>query len=311
MTITILLLGLIISGILFYTAKDKIFTEKQTKTIVSYKPMLPSLIFLGLTLIAAIAQPFRIERINAGSVGIQVKLAGSDRGVTDYKYKTGWVIYNSWATQIIEIPTSIQHIEYKEQSVTTKGGFATIINPTFNYTVKPETAGDMYVNLRKSLGDLEQGWIKTAIVGAANDIANLWTIDSIFNNLGLFEVSIKAECNKRLDRWFAIDQLRINIVPPDALKDAITNKTKSIQNVQIAENNKKVVIAEGENRIAKARADSTVAMINATTEAAVIRTKQQQLTSLYIEWIKVSKWDGQLPSTVLGNSTGVMLNLGN
>jgi hypothetical protein len=169
----------------------------------------------------------------------------------------------------------------------------------------------MYVNLRKPLKELEEGWIKTAIVGAANDIANKWTIDSIFNNLGLFELTIKAECNSRLDRWFAIDQLRINIVPPDALKKAIADKTTSIQNVQVAENNKKVVVAEGQNRIAKARADSTVSMINATTDAAVIRTKQQQLTPLYIEWIKVTKWNGQLPSTILGNSNGIMVNLGN
>jgi hypothetical protein len=211
--------------------------------------------------------------------------------------------------RIVEIPTTIQHIEYKEQPVTTKGGFPTVINPTFNYNVKPATAGDMYVNLPYTLKDLEQGWIKTAIVGAANDVANLWTIDSVFNNLGVFELCIKAECNKRLDRWFAIDQLRINITPPDALKESIAQKTKAIQDVQVAENNKKVVIAQGESRIAKARADSTVSMIAALTDAAVIRTKQQQLTPMYIDWIKADKWNGTLPTTILGNGNGVMLNL--
>lgn len=304
-TFIIILIGIIISGSILWSNKEKLKTKEGAGAWVS-----ASVIFSAF-LIGSFVQPYRIERVNAGCVGIQVKLAGSDRGVTDYKYKTGWVVYNSWTTQVVEIPTTIQHIEYKEQPVTTKGGFPTVINPTFNYTVKAATAGDMYVNLRKPLRELEEGWIKTAIVGAANDIANKWTIDSIFNNLGLFELTIKAECNSRLDRWFAIDQLRINIVPPDALKKAIADKTTSIQNVQVAENNKKVVIAEGQNRIAKARADSTVAMINATTDAAVIRTKQQQLTSLYIEWIKVTKWNGQLPTTVLGNSNGVMLNLGN
>lgn len=323
-TTCIILIGLIISAVLFFGKKDKWFEtipgkegdrfgngHRDEKKVFRPTVLIVPLIMVMTTFIFAAIQPFRLERINAGCVGIEVKLSGSERGVTDYKYKTGWVIYNKWVKQIIEIPTTIQHIEYKEQPVTTKGGFPTVINPTFNYSVKPETAGDMYVNLRSSLAVLEQGWIKTAIVGAANDVANTWTIDSVFNNLGVFELSIKAECNKRLDRWFSIDQLRINITPPDALKESIAQKTKAIQDVQVAENNRKVMIAQGESRIAKARADSTVSMIGALTEAAVIKTKQQQLTPMYIDWLKTTKWDGALPTTILGNSNGVMLNLGN
>lgn len=304
MTFAIILIGIILAALLWYARRGKIWDGD-----FHFMPALPSLLVGLAFIIGAFVQPFRIEKINGGCVGIEVSLLGSDRGITDYKYKTGWVIYNSWIKQVVEIPTTISHIEYKEQPVTTKGGFPTTINPTFNYTIKPSAAGDMYVNFMKKPAELEQGWIKTAIVGAANDIANLWTIDSIFNNLGLFELTIKGECNKRLDRWFAIDQLRINIVPPDALKESIAQKTKAIQDVQVAENRKKVTVAEGEMRIAKARADSTVNMINATTEAAVIRTKQQQLTPMYIEWIKADKWNGQLPTTILGTGTGVMLNL--
>lgn len=296
-----ILIGLILSLV--------ILVPKWKEISTTPKVLLVPIIILVSFCIVGLVQPYKIERINAGCVGIEVKLAGSERGVTDYKYKTGWVIYNSWLKQIIEIPTTIQHIEYKEQPVTTKGGFPTVINPTFNYNVKPATAGDMYVNLRSTLKDLEQGWIKTAIVGAANDVANLWTIDSVFNNLGIFELCIKAECNKRLDRWFAIDQLRINITPPDALKESIANKTKAIQDVQVAENNKKVAIAQGQTKIAAARADSTVKMIQATTEAVVMKIKQQQLTPMYIDFIKASKWNGILPTTVLGGGNGVMLNL--
>lgn len=316
----IILTGIAIAVFILWSNRAKLVSKKVTppvnqyasekvETVYGVKYFVAASGIFVLFILAAIIQPYRIERINAGCVGIEVKLSGSERGVTDYKYKTGWVIYNAWLKQVIEIPTTIQHIEYKEQPVTTKGGFPTVINPTFNYSVKPDMAGDMYVNLRSSLSVLEQGWIKTAIVGAANDVANTWTIDSVFNNLGAFELCIKAECNKRLDRWFSIDQLRINITPPEALKESIAQKTKAIQDVQVAENNKKVMIAQGESRIAKAKADSTVSMISALTEAAVIKTKQQQLTPMYIDWLKANKWNGQLPTTILGNGNGVMLNL--
>lgn len=307
MTISIIIVGLLLACLLWYANRKRIYNSATDD--FNFWAACPAILVGLVFIVGAFVQPYRVERINAGSVGLQVKLAGTERGVTDYKYATGWVIYNSWWTQIVEIPTTIAHIEYKEQPVTTKGGFPTVINPTFNYTIKPETAGDMYATFRKKPAELEEGWLKTAIVGASNDIANLWTIDSIFNNLGLFELTVKGECNKRLDRWFSIDQLRINIVPPDALKESIAQKTKAIQDVQVAENQKRVTIADGERRIAKERADSTVAMIKATTEISVIRMKQQQLTPMYIEWIKADKWDGHLPSTMLGNGTGVMLNL--
>src|ERR1700683_2779748 len=49
-------------------------------------------------------------RVDAGHVGILVKLAGSDRGVQDMPVVTGWVFYNPISEQIILFPTSVQNI---------------------------------------------------------------------------------------------------------------------------------------------------------------------------------------------------------
>jgi hypothetical protein len=49
-------------------------------------------------------------------------------------------------------------------------------------------------------------------------------------------------------------------------------------------------------------------VIEASSEAAALKLKQKELTSLYVEYIKATKWDGQLPTTVLGNTTP-MINL--
>jgi regulator of protease activity HflC (stomatin/prohibitin superfamily) len=259
-------------------------------------------------LVVGLIQPFAIERIDAGHKGIIVNLSGSERGVASYQYKTGWVIYNTWFKQVLEFPTYQQHIEYDDQVVITKGGFSATIKPSFNYSLKDNNIGDMFVNLRLGIKEIEQGWLKTAIIGAVNDVANTWEVDSIFSHREQFENNIKTECNKRLAKWFDVSQLRTNITPPEALQDAIIAKTKSIQQAQASEQQALAAIADGKRKVAVARADSAETIINAKAAALAMKLKQQELTQLYVEYLKAQAWDGKLPTTVAGGS-GTFLNI--
>lgn len=269
------------------------------------------IVVIVVGIIVGIFQPYAIERIDAGHKGIVVNLSGSDRGVANYQYKTGWVIYNTWFTQVLEYPTYQQHIEYDDQIVITKGGFSATIKPSFNYSLKPESIGDMFVNLRLGVKEIEQGWLKNAIVGAVNDVANTWEVDSIFSHRQAFEYSIVVECNKRLTKWFDVSQLRTNITPPEALQDAIIAKTKSIQQAEASEQQALAAIADGKRKVAIARADSAEQIITASAAARAIELKQQKLSPIYIEYLKAAAWDGKLSSVVAGNGTSFMLTVPN
>lgn len=271
-------------------------------------------------IVFAIINPFKVERVDAGHVGIKVNLTGDNRGVSKYEYKTGWVLYNSWFAKLYEFPTFQQHIDYDEQVIISKGGFSATIRPSFNYSIKAGDVGDMFQNLRLNVKDIEKQWLHTAIVGTVNDVANKWTVDSIFNNREVFEHDIIIEANKRTAKWFIISQLRTNITPPPALAEAIVNKTKAIQDVQVAENQKLVAQAEMQRKIAVAKGDSSQVVIGASAqaeaariaaagEADAIRLKQTQLTPQYIEYYKINKWDGVLPQVQSGNA-GILMNLG-
>lgn len=267
--------------------------------------IVPALIF-----VFALFNPFKLERVDAGHVGIKVNLTGDNRGVSRYEYKTGWVIFNSWFAKLYEFPTFQQHIDYPEQQIITKGGFSATIKPSFNYALKPGDVGDMFQSLRLNVKEIESQWLQTAIVGAVNDVANKWPVDDIFNQREKFESDIVTEANKRVAKWFIISQLRTNITPPKELAEAITSKTRAIQEVQVAENQKRVAIAEAERKIAVARGDSAQAVINASGEANAIKLKQVALTPEYVEYLKVQKWDGVLPQVQSGNA-GILMNLGN
>ena len=43
----------------------------------------------------------RVTRIEPGHVGVQINLAGSQRGASEIPVRTGWVVYSPLSTQII------------------------------------------------------------------------------------------------------------------------------------------------------------------------------------------------------------------
>jgi hypothetical protein len=49
-------------------------------------------------------------------------------------------------------------------------------------------------------------------------------------------------------------------------------------------------------------------IINAYAAAQAIKIKQNQITPMYIEYLKAQAWDGKLPTTMAGSS-GMFLNL--
>jgi hypothetical protein len=289
---------LVIGGMMFLSGKSN---DNNRKAITGI-----AVVIIGL--IVSLLQPYAIEKVDSGNKGLKINLVGAQRGVSSYQYKTGWVIYNTWTEQMLEFPIYQQHIEYDDQSVILKGGFSATIKPTFNYSLREDAIGDMFVNLRRDIKDVEQGWLKNAIIGAVNDVSNTWEVDSIFNHRQAFEAAIVAECNVRLSKWFNVSQLRTNIIPPDALQESIINKTKAIQQAEASEQQALAAIAEGKRKVAVARADSAETIINAQAAALAIKIKQNQLSPLYIEYVKWNAWDGKLPTTVAGGS-GTLLNI--
>lgn len=290
------------------TVSERFHDDKEVNDLPLPKLLTTIALTVGL-LIAAVIQPFSLERVDAGHVGIKVNLTGDNRGISKFEYKTGWVVINTWTAKLYEFPTFQQHIDYDIQQVITKGGFPANIKPSFNYSLKANHIGDMFQNLRLDVKTIEQQWLNTAIVGTINDVTNKWAVDDIFNHREQFEADIVVEANRRVSKWFTISQLRTNIVPPEALQNSIIAKTQSIQKVQVAENDKKVAVANAQLKIATAKGDSAEAVILASGKAEAIKKEQLYLTPMYIEYIKTQKWDGANSQVVTGNGGGVLVNL--
>ena len=306
------ILSLGVLGILFgvfnfnnYLSEPDRYNNRKVKVGVVVK----AIFVFVLSFIIGVVNPISVERIDVGHVGLKINNTGDERGISKTTYVTGWVFYNSWLSRIKEYPVTQQHVDYEETAIITRGGFQAVIKPSFNWSVNPSNAADMYQNLRQDVDQIKETWLKNAIIGAVNDVANLYSVDSIFNHRAEFESDIVKECNQRVSKWFNVSQLRTNIVPPKEITEAINQKTKAVQEAQAAIQQKIVAEAQALTQIAKAKGDSAQAVIAASGRAEAVRKEQQFLTPMYIEYIRAQKWDGAYPQTMLGSGGNVLLNL--
>ncbi len=249
-------------------------------------------------------QPLAIEKIDVAHVGLKINLLGDERGVSKYQFAKGWAWYNKYTEEVVELPTFQQHVEYQGKMVVAKGGFQLPIDPTFNYELIADNAGDMYTNLRKPLEEIQGNWMATGAVGAMNDVANRWSVDSIFNNREFFESSVMREVDNRMGKWFRFSQIRTNITLPNELATAITAKTNAIQLAQAEQAQRQVIDMQNLNKIASARGDSAKAVIEAKGLAESIRIKKMEITPLYNEYLKITNWNGANPTTLVTSDKG-------
>ena len=66
-------------------------------------------VLLGLIILFSLL--VRVTRIEAGHVGVEINLAGKQRGASEIPVRTGWVVYSPLTTQINEFPTYVQTVK--------------------------------------------------------------------------------------------------------------------------------------------------------------------------------------------------------
>jgi regulator of protease activity HflC (stomatin/prohibitin superfamily) len=270
------------------------------------------LVIVGL-IVAILVGVSSCERIDAGHVGVKVNMFGSGKGVNDITECTGVVFYNPFSTKIYEFPTFIQHKEYSGDNsfiVNSKDGSEFSVSPIMNYSVKGDMVPKIFAKYRRSLGEIEEGFLKTAVYDAFRLATNKYTADDLISNRALFEIEVRRLLdNQLLTEGFIINQFTSNLIYPKTFKKSIEAKNNAVQAALMAENKVKQAEAEAKIKIAKANGDAEALLANARAEAESNRLRQQTLTPMLLQQQWIEKWKGQVPSTQLGTNTQVLYGL--
>jgi regulator of protease activity HflC (stomatin/prohibitin superfamily) len=239
------------------------------------------------------------ERVDAGYVGVKVNLYGDNKGVDDVVAVTGMVFYNPFTTKIYEFPTYIQHKEYKGENsfiVNSKDGSEFNVSPIMNYSVQRDKVPTIFGKYRRSLEDIEEGFLKTAVYDAFRLATNKYTADELISNRAIFEVEVRRLLDGQLlKEGFIINQFTSNLIYPETFKKSIEAKNNAVQAALRAENEVKTAEAQAKIKVATAEGNAQAMLTSAKAEAEANRMKQQTLTPLLLQLEYINKWDGKLP----------------
>ena len=239
------------------------------------------------------------ERIDAGHVGVKVNLYGDNKGVSDVTEVTGMVFYNPITHNIYEFPTFIQHKEYTGDNsfvVNSKDGSEFHVAPIINYSVQREKVPAIFSKYRRSLDQIEEGFLKTAVFDAFRLATNVYTADELISNRQKFEVEVRKILEGQLlKEGFVVNQFTSNLVYPETFKQAIEAKNNAVQAALRAENEVKTAEAQAKIKEATAEGNAQAMLTSAKAEAEANRMKQQTLTPLLLQLEYINKWDGKLP----------------
>jgi len=257
------------------------------------------------------------ERIDAGHVGVKVNLYGNGKGVDDVTECAGLVFYNPLSTRIYEFPYFVQHKEYIKTEdmdnsfvVNSKDGSEFHVAPMINYTVQRDKIPYVFAKYRRTLPEIEDGFIKTAIYDAFRMTANAYTAEELVSNRQEFENRVKRTMDSAvLKEGFVVSQITSNLGYPASFKNAIINKNNAVQAALMAENQVKTAEAQAKIKIATAQGQSEAMLIEVRAKAEANKLEQASLTPMLLQKQWIEKWDGALPTTQLANGTGMMLNM--
>ena len=263
-----------------------------------------------------------VTRVDAGHVGVRVKLAGSARGVQDMPTVQGWVFYNPLTEQIVQFPTSVQNVVWTQShtegsphddSITfsSKEGASVNADIGIAFHIDPAMAPKLYARFRQpDLSILSNTYIRNTVREAFNENASTMPVQDIYGsgkNKLLSDV-IKKTRDTLLPEGIVIDQLTINgtLRLPENVVGSINRALEATQNAIQAENRVRQIKAEAEQAITSATGAAEAARHRATGEADAIliraraEAKANEVIRLSVSptvlaYRQLEKWDGRLP----------------
>ena len=131
------------------------------------------------------------------------------------------------------------------------------------------------------------------------------------SNRAKFEADVRSRLEKSLmNEGFIVDEFTSAITPPKSLAEMIDNKNRAVQAALKAENEVKEAEANAKIAIAKARGAAEAQRIAADAEAYANAKISASITPTLVQKMWVEKWDGDMPTTVTGGNTSMMIGTG-
>lgn len=215
-----------------------------------------------------------------------------------------------------EVISDINDVAAPAIWVNTKDQISMKISFSVTWAIDPKSADWIYGNISSNGGDdgryvwIEQNIIKRVATSAINDIATSYTTSEVYTNKrseiqnSIFE-RLKTELGAKHLILISVDiqKAEYNKDYGDKLLATKVAEQEVIRMIQVTK--------QKEEQLKQASIDKDIAIQTAMGEAEALKIKGTSIAQnpkiIELEWI--NKWNGELPTYMMGEGKGVMINL--
>ena len=253
------------------------------------RKMVRTFVGIGIAVLMVISVILSIVIVPAGSVGVVTRFGDVSRvAPAGLSMKIPWiegVTRMSVRTQMVQVDASAASSNL--QTVTS------VIS--INFHLDPIYAQRVYADVGRNYQELV---LAPAIQDSFKKVTSEFTAEQLIQRRSEVSVRAEDELQRKVEQYHIIIE-NFNIINFDFSPEY----NASIENKQVAEQN----VATAKQLLQKAQVEAQTKVVEAQAQADSQKALKDTgaLTSEYLEYLFLSKWDGKLP-TVMGGATSVL-----
>ena len=232
--------------------------------------------------------------VDAGYCGVKKTLGK----VEQTTYQSGLGIKMPFFTSVIEFDIRTQKMQDKTACYTSDMQTAEL-DYNLTYNLKSNNIHILYSTVGT---DYEAKKILPLLNDVLKDVIGKWQAQELVANRDSARVQVTSALTKKLDsRFFENVSFQFNNIDySDNFEKAIEAKVIAEQKAQESANKTKQVEEESKQKIIAAEADA---------KAMSIKAEALSKNKSLIEYEMAQRWDGKMPTTVIGGNTNSLLQL--
>ena len=188
---------------------------------------------------------------------------------------------------------------------------------TVTYTINSEKSAWIYANI----SDYKKNLISDSLVASAIKSSSKELNSTDATNRGIIEPLAQEKIQEALNQKYGDEVVFINkvVIANTDFEESYNQAIADKQTAQLAyekqqiENKRQIEAAEAEAKVktTQVKAEADAAVIKAQGEADANKLLNDSITEKILKQQYYEKWNGQLPSIVISDSSDLILDIGN
>lgn len=244
-----------------------------------------------------------------GNVGVKVYMLGGEKGVDTEVLGVGryWI---GWNEELYLFPTFMQNYVWTagvdegsptDESISfqTADGMTANADIGISYSIDPEKISIIFQTYRRGVEEITDTFLRNMVRDALVKQASNKPIEYVYGAgktelIAAVQEDVTAQVEKlgiMIEKIYWIGEIRL----PTVVLDSINNKNAATQMAQQRQNEVAQAKAEADKKIEDARGQAESILRVAEAQAKANRLLADSLTSEFVQYQAITKWDGQLP----------------